>query len=144
VFDDWHCYRGKEVFAELSSLQISPCEAKVLEAHKMVHEIVFAWPKEILFVNFVDYVMLLSCVPFCWFEWRGMGDSTGKSAKGFLMILRTILNLSGKSASSSCILRATGLYFFFAANVDSCSEPPEGFRQSSDMFVVGVVTGDND
>jgi hypothetical protein len=67
----------------------------------------------------------------------GWGDSIGKLAKGFPMMLRTILNLSGKSASSGCILRATSLYFFFAVNVDTCSKPSKGFWQSSDMFVVG-------
>jgi hypothetical protein len=68
-------------------LRISPCKAEVLEAHKMVHEIVFAGPKKTLFVNLIDYVMSLSHVSFCWFEWRGLGDSISRSANGFLMML---------------------------------------------------------
>src|SRR5882724_1518049 len=49
----------------------------------------------------------------------GLGESSGMLAKGSPTIFRTIRNLSGRSAITGRILRATGLYFRFP-KVDTC------------------------
>jgi hypothetical protein len=82
---------GKEIFVESPSLQIVSGKVEILEAHKMMHEIVFTGPKEIFFVYFIDEVVSFSCVLFCWFEWRGLGDSIGRSVNRLPVMLQMIL-----------------------------------------------------
>ena len=43
------------------------------------------------------------------------------SASGSPMMFRVMRNLSGRSARTGQIFCATGLYFRFAANVETCS-----------------------
>src|SRR5271170_2315877 len=51
----------------------------------------------------------------------GFGESVGMSAKGSPTMLRTMRNLLGKSVITGRVLSAMGLYFRFAANVETCS-----------------------
>jgi hypothetical protein len=76
----------------------------------------------------------------------GFGDKIGIFARGSPVMLRMIRNLSGKSARIGQVLSAAGLYFFFAANTETCSELAESNGTNSDRCegVLGVLSVANE
>src|SRR6202035_3613813 len=73
VFDDRHAYWREEVLTESTSLRIVPRKSLVLNAHEVVHEFAFLWPKEIAGVNSIYDSATFCGVSTGGNEWRGIG-----------------------------------------------------------------------